>query len=110
MATRTLAGLEELLRSLNVTSGTDELLGSTVLSDPVDIYRLQLSAILGDLVGCDPQTALNAIATANEITNGDLDMVLPRLKLKEKHSNPKELASELMRTVRLPKSIIRDPE
>lgn len=102
MATNTLKELEILLEKLDLSKPMPLVAGADVLHNPVDIYRAQLAAILVGLVDCDSKVAFNAIQTSNEIANGDLDIILPKLKLKDRPVNPKELAFELIQQVRTP--------
>jgi arginyl-tRNA synthetase len=49
------------------------------LINPLDIGRSYLAEILGHLVDCDSITAYNSIQSPNEIFDGDLTVILPKL-------------------------------
>ncbi|KAK3343424.1 arginyl-tRNA synthetase [Lasiosphaeria hispida] len=80
MATRSLAGLTALLQGLELEAIPD-FPSADMLRQPIDIFHAYLADVLRQLVGCDPQQAYDAIQPANTTGNGDLDIVLPKLKL-----------------------------
>jgi len=97
MTTRTLDGLTTLLQGLDL----DEIPtfpSADPLRQPVDIFHAYLAVALQELVGCDVQQAYDSIQPANTVGNGDLDIVLPKLKLP---GNPdlQDLAADLARRV-----------
>ncbi|KAK1834449.1 hypothetical protein QBC39DRAFT_424091 [Podospora conica] len=81
MHTRTLDGLTELLQSLGLGAIPEHLASADLLHQPIDIFHVYLADALRELVGCEAQQAFDAIQPANSVGNGDLDIVLPKLKL-----------------------------
>ncbi|PVH77594.1 Nucleotidylyl transferase [Cadophora sp. DSE1049] len=65
-----------------------------VLNSPIDIYHSFLAERLLALVECDLHLLYNSIQPSKTIEDGDLDIVLPKLKLDG--VKPKELAGELL--------------
>jgi arginyl-tRNA synthetase len=100
MATTELAGLQALLGRLGLDTEIPKCPETDVLAHPVDIYRSYLANILVTLLECDPRIAYESIQPATEITDGDLTIVVPRLRIKD--TKPKELAAELGIRVCLP--------
>ena len=80
MATRTIAGLEELLGRLGLKVPHPHSAGTDVLYNPLDIGRSYLADILSSLVEGDAVTAFSSIQWPNNIESGDLSVVLPRLR------------------------------
>lgn len=68
-----------------------------VLNNPIDIYHSYLAEHLRTLVECDPHVVYSSIQLSKSIEDGDLDIVLPKLKLDG--VKPKELAGELLKKV-----------
>jgi arginyl-tRNA synthetase len=96
MATTSLPGLEALVAEIGL-GPVPFFAAADVLNNPLDIYHSYLAADFQQLVGSDPELVYKAIQPPNAIQDGDLDIVLPRLKLSG--GNPKELAGELLRQV-----------
>ncbi|KAI1207688.1 arginyl-tRNA synthetase [Annulohypoxylon truncatum] len=92
MATRSIDGLEGLLRELGVGIAMPTYVGSDALWKPIDIYRSYLADMASKALGCDAGLAYEAIQSANVKDNTDLTLVLP--KLKWGNSKPKDLAKE----------------
>jgi arginyl-tRNA synthetase len=93
MATTSLAGLQGFLTE----SGLEPLpsfAAPDVLNNPIDIYHSYLTEHLQKLVECDPHLVYNSIQLSKTIEDGDLDIVLPKLKLDG--VEPKELAGKLL--------------
>jgi arginyl-tRNA synthetase len=99
MATTDLVGLQALLGRLGLETEIPTFSETDVLTHPVDIYRSYLAHILVNLLECDPHIAYESIQPA-EITDGDLTIVVPRLRIKD--TKPKDLAAELGHRVCLP--------
>jgi len=97
MATETLDGLSALLRGLDL-GGMPQFPSADVLHQPIDIFHVYLADTLQKLVGCDPQHAYEAIQPADKTSNGDLDIVLPKLKLPD-GPDLHELAADLVKKV-----------
>lgn len=97
MATETLDGLSALLRGLDL-GGMPQFPSADVLHQPIDIFHVYLADTLQKLVGCEPQQAYEAIQPADKTSNGDLDIVLPKLKLPD-GPDLQELAADLVKKV-----------
>jgi arginyl-tRNA synthetase len=96
MTTLTIAELETLLGGLGLKTPIPQFPEADVLNKPLDIARSYFADILRDLVGCDAETAYGSIRWPDNISNGDLAVVLPKLS----HGNASEtLAFELMQKV-----------
>lgn len=96
MATVSRSGLQTFVAEIGLEP-LPEFAAADVLNNPVDIYHSYLAAVFGDIVGCDADIVYSSIQAAGTAENGDLDFVLPKLKLSG--SNPKELAGELVKKV-----------
>jgi hypothetical protein len=79
-------------------AGADPVLrGSYILNNFIDIYRSYLAENFQTLIECNSNLIYESIQLSNATANGDLDIVLPKLRLPG--TNPKELVGELMRKV-----------
>src|SRR6266498_2524002 len=96
MATASLPGLEALFADLELGS-LPSFASADVLNHPIDIYHSYLAAHFQALVECDQEVVYESIQPANTTGNGDLDIVVPKLKLPG--SNPKDLAEKLVKQV-----------
>jgi arginyl-tRNA synthetase len=96
MATTSLRGLEAYLTELEL-GPIPSFAAADVLNNPIDIYHSYLAESFKPLVECSPDLIYNAIQPPSAIGDGDLDIVVPRLKLPG--VNPKELAGELLKMV-----------
>ena len=79
MTTLDIAGLEKRLASLDLTVPLSEPDTANVLHKPLDLWRILLAEILGGLVECSHEAAYKAIQWPNNIYNGDLAVILPKL-------------------------------
>jgi arginyl-tRNA synthetase len=96
MATLTLPGLEILLAGLGLKIPTPRFSAAEVLVRPLDIGRAYLADILCSIVEAIPDSAYGSIQWPGEIYNGDLAVVLPKLR----HGADSEaLAFDLMKKV-----------
>ncbi|KAL5321206.1 hypothetical protein ACEPPN_012018 [Leptodophora sp. 'Broadleaf-Isolate-01'] len=97
MATTTsLPGLQAFLAELGLNLGPIPFFAAAdVLNKPIDIYHSYLAEHVQQLVDCDRGLVYDSIQPANTTGNGDLDVVLPKLKLPG--ITPKELAGELLK-------------
>ncbi|OAL49148.1 Nucleotidylyl transferase [Pyrenochaeta sp. DS3sAY3a] len=86
--------LEQNLRSFGITTPAVEVDAARVLINPLDLLRSHLANILAGIFGCDISAAYRSIQWPNNISNGDLDVVLPKLRPGVKAG---ETADELMR-------------
>lgn len=98
MTTLDIPGLEERLASLDLNVPFHGLDTADVLTKPLDIWRIQLAKILGELVECNYETAYKAIQWPNNIYNGDLAVILPKLCQGRKAV---EVAFDLLKKVRI---------
>jgi arginyl-tRNA synthetase len=93
MATLERSGLTQLLEDLSISEPGTELVGASVLTNPLDLCRSTLADLLATLVKCDTQSAYNSIQWPNNIFNGDLSVTVPKLCPGRK---PAELSSQLV--------------
>ncbi|KAG4422039.1 hypothetical protein IFR04_004780 [Cadophora malorum] len=93
MATASLAGLQAFVAELGLRP-IPHFPEADILNSPIDIYHSYLAERLMELVDCDQQLVYHAIQPSKTIEDGDLDIVLPKLKLDG--IKPKELAGELL--------------
>jgi arginyl-tRNA synthetase len=96
MATLSLSGLESLLGGLGLEIPIPQFSAANVLNKPLDICRSYLADILRSLVEGDPVIAYNSIQWPNNIFNGDLVVILPRLS---HGADPNALAFDLIEKV-----------
>jgi arginyl-tRNA synthetase len=96
MATISLTGLQALLADIGLEP-IPYFMAADVLNNPIDVYHSYLAEHFQTLVECDRDLVYDSIQPANTTGNGDLDIVLPKLKLAG--SKPKELAGELLKKV-----------
>lgn len=89
--------LERSLAALNLTVPVPGVKSADVLVNPLDVIRTYLAEILADIAGCDIEAAYKSIQWPNNIFNGDLTVILPKLRPKAKAD---EIAVELMEKVR----------
>jgi arginyl-tRNA synthetase len=80
MSTPSSTELENLLGELGLKTPVPYFSDTDVLNKPLDIARCYLADILASLVDCDAHTAYSSIQWPNNIYNGDLSIVLPKLK------------------------------
>jgi arginyl-tRNA synthetase len=96
MTTVSLPCLEALLAEMGVEA-IPSFAVADVLNNPLDIYHSYLAKNLQTLVDCDPNLVYNSIQPSSTIEDGDLDIILPKLKL---HGvKPQTLADELLKKV-----------
>jgi arginyl-tRNA synthetase len=97
MATLTLTDLEVLLKRLGLNVPIPAFEAADVLSKPLDIGRSYFANILHSLVDGDAKKAYSSILLPGDVFNGDLAVVLPKLK---PGSKPGELGPDLLTRVR----------
>lgn len=85
-------GLEVLGLGLPVPSRDTSL----ILSNPLELWRTCLTSVLSEVVECDEETVRKCIQWPNNIFNGDLAVVLPKLRPGTKAD---KLAVEIMEEV-----------
>jgi arginyl-tRNA synthetase len=96
MSTLTLLELENLVGELGLKTPIPHFPAADVLNVPLDLARSYLADELSQHVECDPQNAYNSIQWPNNIYNGDLSVIIPRLK---PGADSDELAFNLMTKV-----------
>jgi len=96
MATLSLPGLQAFIAELGLEP-IPSFTSANILSNPLDIYHSYLAGHFHALVECDADLVYNSIQLSNTTGNGDLDIVLPKLKLLG--ANPKDFAGELLKKV-----------
>ncbi|KAI4949826.1 hypothetical protein J4E86_007781 [Alternaria arbusti] len=72
--------LEDVLSALNLNVPMPGVNNAEVLANPLDVYRTYLAEVLADAVGCDINVAYKSIQWPNNIFNGDLAVILPKLQ------------------------------
>ena len=97
--TLSVSALQEKLQTLGVGTPIPSFKGTDVLTNPVDIYRSYLADTLTRLIDCDAQLVYESIQWTNSLPNGDLVLVVPRLRLKG--VKPADLAKDLSDKVRI---------
>lgn len=95
-----LEGLQAKLKSLGIESPVPDYANSHILQNPTDIYRAYLADLLTPLIGAERQLVYDSIQWTNNLTHGDLVLVVPKLRLKG--VKPAEYALELESKVRIP--------
>ena len=96
MATVSLSGLQAFVAEIGLDP-IPSFAAADILNNPIDIYHSYLAEVFRELVQCDPDLVYNSIQPASTVGNGDLDIVLPKLKLPG--VSPRELAGELLKKV-----------
>lgn len=94
MSTATVAEIEKAVGSLNLTVPAPHFESANIQAKPLDLFRSYLAGILQELVGCESTLAYSSIQWPNNIWNGDLAVILPRLS---PGADASELAANLMR-------------
>jgi arginyl-tRNA synthetase len=89
--------LDECMASLSLSSPLPQVATARADVNPLDLCRVYLAKILVDILECDIEGASKAILWPNNISNGDLAVVLPKLRPSVKAS---EVGTELMQKVR----------
>jgi arginyl-tRNA synthetase len=97
MATLTLNGLEATLSRLHLDA-LPVIEPTSPLDKPLDIARSYLAKILGEVASVGPDVAYNAIQWPNNVYNGDLVVILPKLS---RGADPQEYASQIIPKVSL---------
>jgi arginyl-tRNA synthetase len=80
MTTLTITDLELLLARLGLKVPIPSFEAADVLNKPLDISRCYIAAILCSLVDGDPKKVYTSILSPGDPFNGDLAVVLPKLK------------------------------
>lgn len=72
--------LLETLETLSLKVPLPEVKAAEVLASPLDVFKTYLAKTLADIAACDIQIAYKAIQWPNNIFNGDLAVILPKLR------------------------------
>lgn len=94
-----IAQLEHSLATLHLTTPRSNNELADIFSNPLDLCRSLLADILSETVGGELEAAFKAIQWPNNIYDGDLSVVLPKLRPGCKAA---ELAAEIALTVCAP--------
>ncbi|ROV98127.1 hypothetical protein VPNG_08563 [Cytospora leucostoma] len=92
MATLTLGGLEDALENLHLEP-LPQIGSAEPLEKPLDIARCYLAKILAGVAEVEPEFAYNSIQWPNNIFNGDLVVILPKLS---RGADPEEFALQIL--------------
>lgn len=98
MNTTTLDRLQAKLNALDVETPIPSFDNTEVLVNPIDVYRSYLANLLAALVESDRQLVYDSIQWTNNLANGDLLLVIPKLRLKG--VKPADMAKDLSAKVR----------
>lgn len=79
MTTSTVTDLEALVEQLGVKVPIPQFPAADVLKRPLDIGRSYLADVFCSLLECDPEVAYKSIHWPNDISSGDLAVILPKL-------------------------------
>ena len=96
MATTSLPGLQALVAEIGL-GPIPSFAAADILNNFIDLYHSYLAEHFQTLIDCNPNIVYDSIQPSNATGNGDLDIVVPKLKLPG--TNPKELTGELMKKV-----------
>ena len=96
MATTFLPGLQALVADIGL-GPIPSFAAANILNNFIDIYHSYLAEHFQALVDCNADLVYESIQPPNTTGNGDLDIILPKLKLPG--ASPRELASELIKKV-----------
>ncbi|KAK2751149.1 hypothetical protein FQN57_000224 [Myotisia sp. PD_48] len=81
-STLTIQGIESLLKSLGAEVPILEYPYANIIDNPIDIYRLLITGVIQQIAVCESDIAYDSIQKTNTIANGDLSIVIPRLRRK----------------------------
>ena len=96
----TMEMLEQCLAALTLTGPLPTVAAADVLANPLDLCRVHLAKVLASALDCSIDAAYKSIQWPNNIFNGDLAVVLPKLR---PGSKADEIAFEILGKVRLPR-------
>jgi arginyl-tRNA synthetase len=85
--------LEQSVASLGLDVPIPGLNASEAVANPLNFYRAYLARVLTEIADCDLDSASKAIQWPNNIDNGDLAVILPKLRPRAK---AQEVAFELI--------------
>lgn len=105
MTTQTVVSLEEHIGALGAKTPIPTYSTANVLVRPLDIGRSYLADLLCGIIEGDTSNAFNSISWPNNIYNGDLVVILPKLS---HGSDVEALARSIMQKVRYLSRLIHD--
>lgn len=79
----TMPELSTRLACLGLDSEMPDIPAADLLAKPLDIFRSHLANLVASALGCDVSLAYDSIRLSNDLSQGDLELVLPKLKLKD---------------------------
>ena len=80
--TDTVAALQLKLQALGIELSVLSYESVDVLTNPIDIYRSYLADDLAKILDCSRELIYDAIQWTNQLSNGDLILIVPKLRLK----------------------------
>ena len=89
-----MTGLECLLDALQLDTPMPLFPSASVLTKPLDIGRAYLAGIMDSLIEANSCDAYKSIQWPNNVNNGDLSVILPKLK---PGTNPADFGIELQK-------------
>lgn len=81
--TMTMPELSARLGHLGLNSDMPDIPAADLLVKPLDIFRSHLANLVSTTFGCDILLAYDSIRLSNDLSQGDLELVVPKLKLKD---------------------------
>ena len=91
--TISIAALQQKLQALGADPSVLDHESADILTNPLDIYRSYLANDLTKILECGWQLIYDAIHWTNQLSNGDLILIVPKLRLKG--AKPAEVTREL---------------
>jgi arginyl-tRNA synthetase len=82
-STMTMTELSSQLAHLGLRADMPEIPAANMLVKPLDIFRSHLANLLSSALGCDISLAYESIGLLNDASQGDLEVIVPRLRLKD---------------------------
>jgi hypothetical protein len=86
MPAATIVELEHQLGSLGLNTPLPQFKDTSVLSNPIDIYRSHLAVWLTGVLSPDSGSIFDAIHASSDLSLSDLAVILPKLKLGEEET------------------------
>ncbi|OAG00357.1 arginyl-tRNA synthetase [Paraphaeosphaeria sporulosa] len=80
MSTLEITDLESSLATLRLAAPLPVINSADAVTNPLDLVRSLLAGILSQLVESSPEAAYRSVQLPNSIYDGDLDIVLPKLR------------------------------
>ena len=83
MSTVSLDELQNLLGNLGLSDRVPEFPHTDITRSPLEIFHCYLADIIVRLTGCEAEVAYQAVLRSNDVSHGDLAVVVPKLRLKD---------------------------